>query len=148
MKTIFIRSAYNYDPDQASIEAGLSCPESTLAKQSFAEEADINTIVRRFNLTGELPKNVEVPEYADFEEIYDYHSAMNVIAKAHESFDSMPANVRARFQNDTGAFVDFCNDPKNINEMVDLGLAVKLSANPEPVEVVIPAEKAETTPTP
>lgn len=126
VKQIFVRSAYNYDTDEASRESGLQCQDKTLAKQSFAEEVDINTIVRRFNLTGELPSSVRVPEYADFEGVYDYHSALNAIAAAHESFDSMPAEVRARFQNDPGQFVDFCNDPSNVDEMVKLGLAVKL----------------------
>lgn len=126
MDKVFCRSAYNYDMTAASIEAGLQCHDKSLTKQSFAEEVDINTIVKRFNLTGELPSGVRVPEYADFEGVFDYHSALNAIAAAHESFDAMPAQVRARFNNEPGAFVDFCNDPDNLDEMVKLGLAVKL----------------------
>jgi len=132
MNNVFVRSAYNYDTDLASAESGLNCQDVSLAKQSFAEEVDINTIVRRFNLTGELPHDVRVPEYADFEGSFDYHSALNAIAAAHESFDAMPAAVRARFQNDAGAFVDFCNDPANIEDMIKMGLAVKVPSS-EPV---------------
>jgi len=128
----FIRSAYNYDTNKASTESGLECLDKSLTKQSFAEEVDINTIVRRFNLSGELPSDIRAPEYADFEDVYDYHSALNAIAKAHESFDAMPADVRYRFNNDPGDFVDFCNDPKNVDEMVKLGLAVPVSKS-EPV---------------
>lgn len=126
MEAVFCRSAHNYDMAEASKASGLSCTDKSLAKQSFAEEVDINTIVKRFNLTGELPSGVRVPEYADFEGVFDYHSALNAIAAAHESFDAMPADIRARFQNDPASFVDFCNDPNNVEEMVKMGLAVKL----------------------
>lgn len=130
MKDIFLRTAYNYDTDQASLESGLLCDDVSLAKQSFAEEADINTLVRRFNLTGELPQNVVVPQYADFEAIFDFHSAMNVVAAANEAFDLMPADVRSRFQNDPSLFVDFVNDPNNALDCVKMGLAT--IREPEP----------------
>ncbi|WNK14141.1 MAG: internal scaffolding protein [Microvirus sp.] len=124
MDTVFVRSAFNYDRDAASNETAISDIGKSLTKQSFAEECDINTIVRRFHLTGELPSNVLVPQYADFTEIFDYHSALNVIAQANEAFDLMPADVRSRFQNDPAAFLDFCNDPNNAVEAVKLGIAV------------------------
>lgn len=124
MEKVFCRSAYNYDMDAASDVSGLKCLDESLAKQSFAEESDINTIVRRFNLTGQLPENVAAPVYADFDEVFDYHSAMNAIAKAHEAFDEMPADIRARFQNDPALFVDFCSDDKNREEAEKLGLVI------------------------
>lgn len=127
---MFIRTAFNYDVDAASDESGLKCEDVSRTHQSFAEECDINTIVRRFNLTGALPDNVRVPQYADFEESFDFHSAMNAIAMANESFDAMPAEVRARFHNDPGEFVDFCSIPDNIEEMRKLGLAVP---KPDPI---------------
>lgn len=129
-----VRNPYNYDVDEASAEAGLVCPEETLTKQSFQEEVDINTIVRRFNLTGQLPENVAVPTYADFDEIFDFHSAMNVVAQAGEAFGLMPADVRARFHNDPGEFMDFVHDDRNYSEAVKLGLVM-----PPPVEGSGPA---------
>lgn len=118
----FVRSPYNYDRDAASIESGLECKDPTLTKQSFAEEVDINTIVRRFNITGQLPTNVRMPSYGDFTGIFDFHSAMNAIVGARESFEAMPAHVRARFHNDPGEFVDFCADAANRQEAEKLGL--------------------------
>lgn len=119
---VFCRAPYNYDADQASLDAGTAGADDGLTKQSFAEEADINTLVRRFGLTGELPQAVRMPQYADFEDAFDYHSAMNAIVAARESFMSMPADVRARFNNDPGVFVDFCGDPVNREEAIKLGL--------------------------
>lgn len=126
----FIRTAYNYDMNAASDEAGLMCLDPSLAKQSFAEEADINTIVRRFNITGELPVGVRMPTYGDFDTVSDFQEAMNAIALAREAFDRMPAEVRARFNNDPQKFVEFTSDDNNIEEARKLGLvpAAELAA--------------------
>lgn len=121
----FVRSPYNYDTDAVSRETALVCDDPSLTKQSFAEECDINTIVRQFGLTGKMPDDIVPPTYADFEGIFDFHSAMNAVAAAGEEFDRLPAKIRARFHNDPGLFVDFCSDPNNLREMVDMGLAVK-----------------------
>ena len=32
MPEVFIRTPYNYDTDEVSVETGLSCPEPTLTK--------------------------------------------------------------------------------------------------------------------
>lgn len=130
--TPFFRTPYNYDRDEVSRETGLECFDASLAVQDAAEEADINTIVRRFGLTGELPDNVRAPVYADFAEVLDYHSAMIAVRQAEESFMAMPAETRARFDNDPGKFVDFCSDYKNLAELKELGLVRP--------DVVIPAE--------
>lgn len=119
---VFVRAPYNYDTDAVSRETALYCEDESLAKQSFAEEVDINTILRRFHITGELPSGVRMPTYGDFEGVTDFHEAVNAIALAHEAFDQMPADVRLRFNNDPGAFVDFCSDDKNREEAMRLGL--------------------------
>jgi len=132
---VFVRSPYNYDVAAASRESGLECLDESLAVQSEAEDADINTIVKRFGLTGQLPENVRVPLASDFTEAMDFKSAMNAIRAAQESFAEMPAHVRERFQNDPEKFVLFCTAEEggklaNLDEMRKLGLAV---AAPEPV---------------
>lgn len=130
VKTPFLRTAYNYDTNQASIDSGLACPrDESKTQQHFKEECDINTIVERFHITGELPENVRMPTYADFTDVFDFHTAMNAIAKANESFDQMPANIRARFQNDPAQFVDFCSKEENREEAIKLGL---VPPKPEP----------------
>ncbi|WNK14071.1 MAG: internal scaffolding protein [Microvirus sp.] len=129
---IFVRSAYNYDREAASDESGLSCPELGRTVQSDAAQADINEIVRRFGLTGRLPENVRVPTFADFEDVVDFQSAQNAIVAARESFMAMPAEVRGRFDNDAGRFVEFCSDKSNLDEMRALGLAVPASRDGSP----------------
>lgn len=125
IRKVFVRSAYNYNADDVSRETGSSDVDGeSLTQQSFKEECDINTIVRRFGLTGTMPQGIVPPTYQSFEGIFDFHTAMNAIAQARESFDAMPAEVRLRFKNDPQAFVEFCSDKKNLKEMRDMGLAI------------------------
>lgn len=130
--SIFLRTPYNYDMSQASDESGLSCKEPSLTQQQFAAEADINTIVDRFLKTGHVPTPVSMPQYIDYEGIFDFQSAMNVVRQADENFMRMDAKVRARFHNSPQEFLEFFADPANADEAVRLGLAVS-TAKPEGV---------------
>lgn len=142
----FVRSPYNYDMNRAGDESGLKCEDSTLTKQSFAQEVDINTIVNRFKITGELPTNVRMPTYEDFTGVYDFHSAMNAIAIAREAFDKMPANVRTRFNNDPAEFVAFTDDKNNLAEARKLGLVPPEELpDPEPTLKDSPPPKGSKT---
>lgn len=122
MEVVFVRTPYNYDRNAASDESGLKCEDVSLAKQEFAEEVDINTIIHRFKLDGELPSGVRMPTYGDFTGVTDFQSAMEQVAQAREAFERMPARVRERFDNDPAKFVDFCSDEKNLPEAAKLGL--------------------------
>lgn len=122
MKPPFLRTPYNYDRDVASDESGLTCPEPTLAQQQFRDEADINTILERFGRTGELIVPVNVPQFGDYTEVGDYHSAMNMIIEAQSAFDALPARIRKEFDNDPGRFVDFVMDENNRDKAVEMGL--------------------------
>lgn len=126
----FLRTPYNYDVMQASNESALECLDESLAQQHARDECDINTIVRRFGLTGELPNNVRMPQYGDFTGATDYHTALNAVIAADAAFMQLPAEIRSRFNNDAGAFVDFCADERNRAEAEKLGLvsAVKATA--------------------
>lgn len=124
MRNVFVRTPYNYDVEAVSRETGILEEMESMTNQSFKEECDINTIVRRFGVTGQVPAGIRVPTYQMFEDIFDFHSAMNTIAEARESFDQLPATVRRRFENDPQKFVAFCADPKNLPEMRKMGLAI------------------------
>lgn len=112
----FVRSPYNYDMNEAGNESGLKCEDESLTKQSFLEESDINTIVRRFGLTGEMPTNPTLPSYGDYEGIIDFKTAMDTIVKAQDSFMELPAEVRKRFRNDPQEFLEFIADDNNRDE--------------------------------
>ena len=119
---MFVRSAYNYDRNLASVESGLVCDDESRAVQSAEEESNINTIVRRFGISGKLPDQVAMPKSGDFSGAPDFHTAMNLVRKAQEEFVRVPADVRARFRNDPQEFMNFFENPDNYTEALKLGL--------------------------
>lgn len=133
--SVFIRSPHNYDMDAVSKETGLACDDPSLAVQSAAEDADINTIVRRFGLTGELPTDLKMPQSGDYAGVGDFHSAMSIVRRAEEEFMKVPAEIRARFGHDPQVFADFFNDPANQEESIRLGLATRRAVDPAKQDV-------------
>lgn len=131
---MFLRTEFNYDMNKAGDESGLRCLDVSRAKQQFAEESDINTIIRRFKIGGELPVGVRMPTFGDFAFVSDFKSAMDAIALANEAFDAMPAEVRSRFHNDPAEFLEFTSDKANLAEARKLGLV--------PAEEVVVAPEA------
>lgn len=130
MKTIHL-TPYTL-PDNWSDTDALHCTDPSLAVQSERDECDINTIVKRFGLTGNLPYGVDVPAYDDYSMIpSDYHQALNFVMAADDTFMEMPASVRSRFDNDAGKFLDFVNNDSNYDEAIALGLVLR-KPSPEP----------------
>lgn len=107
---MFLRSAFNYSVDSASMETALFCEEETRTQQQFEAECNINTIVDRFGLGGEIPQDVRVPLQGEFVDALDYQQSLNKLIEADEAFMAYPAGVRAEFGNDAGRFLDYVSD--------------------------------------
>ena len=134
-------SAYD-NHDARSTETGLKCLDSSLTQQQFKDESDINTIVDRFMKTGHLPEPASMPQYVDYEGVFDFQSAMNVVRQADENFMRMDAKVRARFHNSPQEFLEFFANPDNVDEAVRLGLAIPQVKESPPVVAAAPAASA------
>nr|QJB20123.1 MAG: internal scaffolding protein [Microvirus sp.] len=129
-----LRKPYTDDKNKKSELTGLVCEEPTRAQQQFKEECDINTILKRFGVTGHLPLTTKQPLAGDFTEIDDYQSAVEAVRAAQQNFMTLPASTRSKFHNDPQQFVDFCINPANIDAVRDLGLAPKLQEIPNESE--------------
>lgn len=125
------QSVYS-DPVRTS---DLECLDPSLAQQQFAADADINVMLERFKVTGQMPQGFIAPSYGDFTGISDYRSAVEAVKRASDSFMDLPAHVRARFENNPQNLMAFLEDPANRSQAIDLGLV------PRPVEV--PSEPAK-----
>ena len=117
-----VKNPITYDRDQNSAGSTFVFSKPSLAKQSFRDECDINHILRKFNVTGQLPVGSVQPQYGDFSGVTDYQSALNAVMAAQDSFLALPAKVRAKFDNDPALFVEFASDEANKDEMKALGL--------------------------
>lgn len=117
-------------------------------RQSMKDECDVNKIMGKFRETG-FVSHVQLhnPIYEDFSNAVDYQTALNRIRKAQELFESLPARVRARVDNDPGKFIEFAENEKNAKELEELGLKNPITSRPpepapaaEPVPETPPAE--------
>lgn len=133
---VFLRTPFNYNTDMVSDATGTDTGPETKTQQQFKDEVDINTIVERFGVTGEMPPTMTFPTEQDFTDTFDFQTSMNVIVKARESFMEMPAKVRARFQNDPQQFMEFMHNSENYHEAIKLGLTIQ-----RPIEEDKPAIK-------
>jgi len=93
-------------------------------KQAFQQETDINNIMRQHEkglLVDHL--NAHRGDYGDFIDAPDYHTALNRIHEADKAFMTIPAHIRAEFNNDPAEFLDFAQNPDNLDDMREMGLA-------------------------
>ena len=141
--TVFLRTPYNYDRDAATNESGLACEEPSLAQQHHKDECDINNILRQFNITGLLPESPLSPRYGDFTGIGDYHTALNRVIAAQDEFDALPAQIRARFDNDPAQLIEFLENSDNRPEAEELGLVERATAEVVEVAQKTPEKAAE-----
>jgi phage internal scaffolding protein len=132
----FVRDPYNYDRDEASNADALCCEDPSLAQQHMKDECDINVIVERFGVTGQLPQSPVSPSYGDFSGVTDYHSALNQINATMDDFMALPAKLRVKFDHDPVKLLEFLQNEDNRDEAIHLGL---IDGQPV-VEPIIPVE--------
>lgn len=124
-----IRTVYEH-----GVSPGFVSVSPSLTQQQFAEESDINYIVRRFNADGVYPSMNPVdesrrPMFGDFTNIPESpQEAYDFMIQAKNNFDLLPLDVRRRFNFDPGAFLDFASNPNNMDELVAMGLASKVDS--------------------
>lgn len=171
----FIRTAYNYDMDAASLESGLDCSKPSAAgaakgvyvegkvlykpepcdehgallsrtQQHFKEECDINTIVNTFMKTGQIPGDFRMPTHGDFlDAVDDFQTAQDLVIAAREEFLRLPAQLRERFGNSPQALMGFLENRENEAEARRLGLLAEPEPAPEPISVRVMPENSSST---
>lgn len=92
------------------------------AQQQFKDDADLNSIMKKFQKTQSL-EHVKIyeTEYG-FASPTDYHQSLNTVLKAEAMFNELPSTVRNRFSNNPAEFLEFVQNPENKSEAEQLGL--------------------------
>lgn len=106
----------------------------SMARQEYREQCDINNILKQFKKTGiinHISAQAQQGAYEDLPDPMEYQDALNAVMVAQESFATLPSKVRTRFDNDPERFLAFMMDPKNAEEIYELGLAVKPASSPD-----------------
>lgn len=126
--------------------------DSPHTRQEFADECDINHIMRQYQATGEIFHiNEDAPQYMDCTGD-DFRDCMDYVAGAFSMFEELPSKIRSQFDNDPAAFLEFCSQDKNRPELAAMGLlsqdAMDALNNPQPITPSVPqAPTAPVTPT-
>lgn len=122
----------------------LECPEgSSMAKQSFKKECDINQIMAKYQKTGAVTHvNKHEGQYGYATDI-EFREALEVVRQGQEMFNDLPSSIRNKFSNSPEEFLAFVQDPQNAEEMRDLGL---VAAEPEREIVADVAPEAPVDP--
>lgn len=97
----------------------------SMTKQAHKDECDINHILQKYRKTGLISHYMEGGTYQDLPSGLEFHQAMNLMLSAERTFEQMPSHIRRRFNNDAATFLSFCENPENLEEMYDLGLAAR-----------------------
>ena len=102
--------------------------EESMTKQSYKKECDINYIMKKFENTYgvnflDVHPRAMAGEFGDFTLAEDYRSAIEQVRKAEAGFMELPAQLREKFSNDAGMFLEWVQNPSNFDEIVSLGLA-------------------------
>lgn len=114
-----------YEKKDGRLRVLKKTPGGSRTKQQFKEECDVNVIVQRAEKTGMLPIDQRVKQYGDFTNVPSYQESLETCRRAEEQFLMVGSRIRARFDNDPEKFLAFASNPKNQEELVKMGLAVK-----------------------
>lgn len=122
----FFRATHDFHKTNGT-DTAIRFDDPSLTRQEFAEECDINSLMKRYEVYGGtingLPSNA-APMYIDFAELPDtLMGYLEFMDNAQAAFMTLPAAVRKEFDNSAHMFVDFASDPENLETMRKWGLA-------------------------
>lgn len=107
--------------------------DKPMTVQSDRDTADINRIVKLIASGGQPGINQRPPFYGDVSELGGLQESIIKLQEADDLFMSYPAEIRERFDNSYVKFVEFLEDPDNLDEAIALKIVDK------PVEPVVDA---------
>lgn len=118
--------------------------EPTMTQQHFKQECNINEILNRYKVTGVLPVNSQNAWFADLSESpKNYQEALHIAQEAQEHFTALPSSVRAHFDNNCAAYLDFVTNPTDAN--IQTGIELGLWSLPEVKEEPKKTTKSKAT---
>lgn len=122
---------------------GITFTQPTMAQQQFREECNINSIMKRYQVTGVIDHIAKHEgHYGDISPM-SFHEAQNTIATANSMFEELPSSARKQFKNDPSIFLEYVQDPANADSLRDMGLAER-SYPVQPDEPDEPPKKPAT----
>jgi len=107
-------------PDRIRVVHPIS--DEIRTQQSMKDEANIDSIIKRWRDGVPIPQNHRNPTYGDFSNMTDFHAEMNRVDDAREEFMRLPSEVRRECEQDVGVFLDKVHTEEGLKTLVELGL--------------------------
>jgi phage internal scaffolding protein len=96
----------------------------SLTEQQYAEESLMLNKIKKYDSQGFFDSiNRNAGQFNDFTQVKDLADAIDQIEQARDAFQTIPSDVRKRFNNSPSEFFEFASKESNFNELVKLGLA-------------------------
>lgn len=114
-------------------------------QQQYKASCDINNILKKYHRDGVISPDLLNKRHAVFGDVSnfgDFQESQNKILEAREAFMTLPAKLRARFDNDPAKCLDFATNPDNWDEMVKLGMVKPPNPEIPPASAPLPTESA------
>lgn len=92
------------------------------AKQEFKDDADINSIMRKFQKTGTIDHSAKYAPQYGIASPHTLHESMNIVKKAESMFAELPSSIRKKFEHSAAKFLEFVQDEANYEEAKEIGL--------------------------
>lgn len=121
-----IHHAYDVPP-----AVTITCEDESRTKQSFADDSDVNNIMRKYMATGQVSHlNNSEPNYG-FAPSIDFKEAMDTVKTAQEGFYNLPAEIREKFGSDPVRFLEALESPDSDDLLRSLDLLPEEGARPQ-----------------
>lgn len=122
--------------------------DDVIVEQSHKDEVDINQIVKRHGGVAAIQATAKLQGVEfQFDDVTgnDFQEAMDKVTKAQQLFESLPAALRAKFDNSPAKYLDYVQNPEHSEELIKMGLA---EARPveQPIQVQVINPVPETAP--
>lgn len=112
-------------------------PEDDRTEQSFVDEVNINTIVKRYRDQGIVPQYRNA-QFTDEPEV-DFQEMQNALANIKSSYYELDPDTRKRF-NGPEDYVQAISNPNRVHELVQAGI---VQADKVELEAPAPTPPAE-----
>lgn len=102
--------------------------EEQRTRQSESQSADINFIVKKYEVTGVLPVEERAGVFMDISDMPTFQAALDQVARANEYFMSLPPDVRAVFGNEPAEMLDAWKAGRHGDVFERIGLLERVPA--------------------
>lgn len=121
-----------------------------LTEQAHKNQCDINMILKDYQRTGFIQHAKKHQGKYDDVSAIDFQKAQNTVANVKTLFERLPALIRAEFNHEPGAFLEYVQNPANAKKLQQRGIlkgndGIDISGAPSKAPVSPQEPKLQTT---